>query len=412
MIKFTYLEYQEAVNQSLNLAKTTQKTEFISIENCINRTFAKDIICTKNLPSFNNSAMDGFAIKASDAGKTLVVKNIIYAGQSDVGTIDEGFCSKIMTGAKTPDGADTIIPIEDTKNFDGSSVEIPENIKKGNHFRAKGEEKEEGAILFKKGEKISSSMVAILAAQGITMIEVYTKLKIAVLSTGNELKEPWENANEDQIYNSNSYGIISMLQEHGFDGNYVGVVPDNLDQSIAFLSQLQSYDVIITTGGISMGDADFVAEAFIKNGLDVAFHGINVKPGRPTLMGTMGNTMVMAMPGNPLTALVNTYLLALPIIYKMSGNLAYYHDFVYAKNKKSFKVKANRANVVLGNLHNGVFHVTRDNKYGSGMLMPIVESNAAMITLEQKGFVEEDELIKVIPFGLNLIDIQSQTYNK
>jgi molybdopterin molybdotransferase len=120
------------------------------------------------------------------------------------------------------------------------------------------------------------------------------------------------------------------------------------------------------------------------------------------MMGVMEKTYVMAMPGNPLTALVNTYLFALPVINKISGNEAFYHDFIYAKNKEAFKVKSNRANIVLGNLEEGEFTVTRQNKYGSGMLTPLLESNGIMITLEEKNHVEANEIIKVIPFGMKL----------
>lgn len=402
MKEFKYLDYKRAVKTSLESAVVTTKKELINIENGIGRVFSQDIICKKNLPSFDNSAMDGFAIRYSDAGKKLQVKKVIYAGDSFEASLGENECYKIMTGAKVPSDADTIIPIEDTVSFDGEYVEIPKNVKKGNHFRAKGEEQSLGNVIFKKGTRIDSRVIAILASQGITMIEVFAKLSIAVVSTGNELKEPWETANEDQIYNSNSYAIISMLKEHDFDATYAGVVPDNLTESITFIKQLKSYDVVITTGGISMGDADFVAEAFLQNGLDVIFHGVKVKPGRPTMMGKMNKTYVMAMPGNPLTALVNTYLLALPIIYKISGNKGYYHDFIYAKNLKEFKVRSGRANVVLGNLANGEFNVTRDNRYGSGMLTPLIESNSLMITLDEKSVVNDGELIKVIPFGIEL----------
>ena len=402
MKKLNYLDYKDAVETSLNNVSIVKKVEFIPLEDSIGRVFSKDIICKKNLPSFNNSAMDGFAFKASDSGKKLKVVTVVFAGDNSDVELNDGECCKIMTGAKVPNGADTIIPIEDTISFDSDFVQLPNDIKKGNHFRAKGEEYEEGNSIFKKGETVNSAMVAILASQGITMIEVFVKLNIAVLSTGNELKEPWENASEHQIYNSNSYAIITMLKENNFDASYLGVVPDNLDDSISFISNLKSYDVVITTGGISMGDADFVAEAFLQNGLEVFFHGVNVKPGRPTMMGKMDNTYVMAMPGNPLTALINTYLLALPIIYKMSGCSSYRYDFIYAKNTKAFKVKAKRANVVLGNLKNGEFNVTRDNKYGSGMLAPIVQSNCVMITLDDKNLVDKNEIIKVIPFGLRL----------
>ena len=411
MKKLTYLDYKNAVTSSLKNVKITENKEYVPLENAIGRILSKDINCKKNMPAFNNSAMDGFAFKSSDAGKQLKVISVIFAGDNSTIEINDGECCKIMTGAMIPLGADTIIPVEDTVTFDENYMQLPTQVRKGNHFRVKGEEYKEGVSIFNKGEIINSSMVAILASQGITMVEVFVKLKIAVLSTGNELKEPWENADEYQIYNSNSYAIVSMLQEHNFDASYIGVVPDTLKDSIQFIKNLKSYDIVITTGGISMGDADFVAEAFITNGLEVLFHGVNVKPGRPTMMGMMENTYVMAMPGNPLTALINTYLLSLPIIYKSSGATSYYHDFIYAKNTTSFKVKAKRANVVLGNLENGEFHVTQENKYGSGMLAPLTQSNCVMISLDNTDLINEDEIIKVIPFGMRLNESSSDIYN-
>ena len=411
MKKLMYLEYQEAVEKSLENVKVTQKVEYISLEKSVGRILSKDVDCKKNMPSFDNSAMDGFAFKADDAGKQLTVKSVVFAGDNSTLEISDGECCKIMTGAMIPSGADTIIPVEDTVFFDDDFMQLPEAVKKGNHFRVKGEEYQSGTSIFKKGEKIDSAKVAILASQGITMIEVFVKLNIAVLSTGNELKEPWENADEYQIYNSNSYAIVSMLKEHDFEASYIGVVPDNLEDSISYINSLKSYDVVITTGGISMGDADFVAEAFTRNGLEVLFHGVNVKPGRPTMMGMMGDTYVMAMPGNPLTALINTYLLSLPIIYKSSGASAYYHDFVYAKNNAAFKVKAKRANVVLGNLENGEFNVTQNNKYGSGMLAPLTQSNCVLITLDDKNSINENEIVQVITFGLELKTKKSNIYN-
>jgi len=411
MKKLTYLDYESAVLKSLENVKVTQKVEYISLENAIGRILSKDISCIKNMPSFDNSAMDGFAFKAKDAGKKLEVVKVVYAGDNSTLEILDGQCCKIMTGAMIPSGADTVIPVEDTISFDDNFMQLPNSVRKGNHFRVKGEEYKEGTSIFKQGEKIDSAKVAILASQGITMIEVFVQLNIAVLSTGNELKEPWENADEYQIYNSNSYAIVSMLKEHNFDAKYIGVVPDTLDDSIEFIANLKSYDIVITTGGISMGDADFVAEAFNKNGLEVFFHGVNVKPGRPTMMGMMGDTYVMAMPGNPLTALINTYLLSLPIIYKSSGASSYFHDFVYAKNNVAFKVKAKRANVVLGNLKNGEFYVTQNNKYGSGMLAPLTQSNCVVITLDDKSSIDENEIIKVIPFGLELKKEKSNIYN-
>jgi molybdopterin molybdotransferase len=406
-----YLDFKDAVSLSLDIAESTQIQETTHIQDAIGRVLGKDIFCIKNLPSFNNSAMDGFAIKASDAGKRLKVAKIILAGESHEASLKENECYKIMTGAKVPDDADTIIPIEDVIDYENNEVTIKEDVKKNSCLRFKGEEKALQDILFKKGEVVTSAMLAILASQGITMFSLYKKLNIAVVSTGNELKEPWESASEDEIYNCNSYAIISLLKEKGFAATYTGLVPDSLEKSIKFVEGLKSYDVIITTGGISMGDADFMAEAFLNNGLEIAFHGVNIKPGRPIMMGKMQKTFVMCLPGNPLTAMVNMHLFSLPVLHKMQGSLAIYHDIDVATNIKSFKTKPGRVNVVLGLYKNGGYEVTQNNKYGSGMITVLHDSNCILVTDEAKASISEQESVKVIKFNCSYLKKQVNIFN-
>ena len=406
-----YLDFKDAVSLSLDIADTTGIQEIVHIEDSIGRVLAEDIFCLKNLPSFNNSAMDGFAIKASDAGKRLKVARTILAGESVEASLKDGECYKIMTGAKVPSDADTIIPIEDVLDYENDEVTIKEEVKKNSCLRFKGEEKALEDILFNKGTVVTSAMVAILASQGITMLSLYKKLNIAVVSTGNELKEPWENASEDEIYNCNSYAIISILKEKGLDATYTGVIPDSLESSIAYVGELKSYDLIITTGGISMGDADFMAEAFQKNGLEIAFHGVNIKPGRPIMMGKMESTFVMCLPGNPLTAMVNMHLFALPVLHKMQGSKAIYHDIDIAKNIQNFKTKAGRVNVVLGFYKNGEYRVTQNNKYGSGMITVLHDSNCILVTDEATASVSEQESVKVIKFNCLYTEDQVDLFN-
>ena len=283
MIK-KYLDFEEAIKISLEMAQKNTFEEIISLENSLGRVISQDIICQKNLPSFNNSAMDGFAIKFCEATNTLLIKETIFAGQTSKKELIENECYKIMTGAKVPNDADTIVPIEDVLILE-NSIQIKKEIKKGSCLRVKGEEQKVGNILYKKGESITASMVAVLASQGMIMIKVIKKLSIAIVSTGDEIKEPWEHASEDEIYNCNSFALLCQLKEKGFDATYTGVIPDNLEESEKFIKNLKSYDVIITSGGISMGDADFVGQAFLNNGLEIFFHGVNVKPGRPIMMG-------------------------------------------------------------------------------------------------------------------------------
>ena len=406
-----YVDFNEAVESALTNASAITLKEIIGLEKALGRVFSQDVICQKNLPSFNNSAMDGFAIKASDAGSTLRVKEIIYAGEVKEASLSEGECYKIMTGAQVPSDVDTIIPIENVLKFENDEVTLPETVRKGDALRLKGEETKEGEKLFEKGEEITARTIAVLASQGIVSIEVCKKLSIAVISTGNELKEPWENASEDEIYNCNSYAIISTLQSKGFDASYIKVIPDNLDETVAFVSDLKSYDIIITSGGISMGDADFVGRAFEANGLETLFDGVNIKPGRPIMMGRMEKTFVVCLPGNPLTAMVNLYLFALPIIRKIQGHCAYHHNIESATNLGDFKTKAGRVNVVLGTLERGEFLATRGNRYGSGMITVIEESNAMLITSATSNGCTEDDRVKVIRLDGSYLQENTDIFN-
>lgn len=400
--KLNYLDFEKAQEKSLNLVNQTAYKEIIPLNEAIGRVLSKDVICVKNLPAFNNSAMDGFAIKFSDAGKTLSINKVIFAGDKGAKvepSLKENECYKIMTGAKVPFDADTIIPIENCFDVTQNSVRIPLEIKKGANLRLKGEEQKEGDVILKKGEKITSSFITLLASQGLVMVEVYKKISIAILSTGNEIKEPWEQVDDEEIYNCNSYALISLLKEKNFDATYCGVIPDNLEESKTFIKSLKNYDVIISTGGISMGDADFVGEAFLQNGLEVAFHGVNIKPGRPIMMGKMQNTVVICLPGNPLTAMVNIYLFVIPMLKKLQSETSINHGFIKAVNKKEFKTKSRRVNVVLGKVQNGDFFVTRDNKYGSGMITVLYESNAILVTNEQTSTITLNQEVKLLDFN-------------
>ncbi len=409
--KLTYLDFQVAHEKSLHIVTATKKTHILHLSEAQGKVLAEDIFCKKNLPSFNNSAMDGFALKFSDKGKTLTIKQTIYAGDKNLApNLGENECYKIMTGALVPSDADTIVPIEKC-DIQQDKVKIPINIKKYDNLRFKGEEQKKGDLLLKKGDLLDFAAISLLASQGIVMVKTYKPLNIAVLSTGNELKEPWENSDEEEIYNCNSYALISLLKANGFSADYVGVVPDNLEKTQEFIGNLTYYDVIITSGGISLGEADFMHEAFLQNGLKVAFHGVNIKPGRPTMMGVMNESLIICLPGNPLTAMVNLNLFVIPALNKMQGSKYVYHDSILAKNKEQFSVKQGRVNVVLGKLENGGFKATKNNKYGSGMISLLSISNALLLTNEQTSKIRDGQEVFVIGFDNKLVDTKSNIFN-
>ncbi len=395
MQKLTSVSLKEALESSSNLVQPNQPSHLVDLSNSLDKVLSEDIYCQKNLPAFNNSALDGFALKHTQKNRKLKIKATIYAGDSIDDELKDDECYKIMTGAKIPSCCDTIVPFEDVIEFDDKFVTIGDKVKKGNAFRIKGEELSSGEKLFDKGQLIDSSVIAMLASQGIPKVKVYKDITIAVFSTGNELKEPWEKASDDEIYNVNSSSLIALFKEFGFDAHYSGVIPDNLEETKEYFKDMLEYDVLVTTGGISMGEADFVEEALLHHGLKPLFHGINLKPGRPTMIGNINKTIVASMPGNPLAAYVNAFLILIPLLKKLQGNKDFEHKKTVAKISKDLKVKPNRTNLVLGEYKDGYFSVTRDNKYGSGMIMPFIESNALLVLGEDKEYIKKDEEIEI-----------------
>ncbi len=385
-----------ALHEALQNAPVKQETKTVMLSEALGKVLAQNLTVKKNLPSFDNSAMDGFAYAHTDAGKRVKVHSTIFAGDKPVASLKEGECYRIMTGAQVPHDADTIAPIEKCADVTQTEVTLPHDIPKGANLRKKGEETTVGKILFEKGTLLGSSEIALLASQGITAVRVVLPLKIAVVSSGNEIKEPWEEANEDQIYNANAFGITSLLRSFGFDAVYVGAIPDDYDSTVSFLSSIKSYDVILTTGGISHGDADYLYEAFVQNGLRPLFHGIRVKPGHPTMMGVMRDIFVMGMPGNPLTTMVMTHTLSVPVLFRMQGAKRVHHTPLLAKLTQTLHFRGKRTHIVLGKVENGNFTPTRGGKVGSGMLTPLCESNALAYFDENTQQADADTLIKVL----------------
>ena len=395
MAKQSSIDFLSAVEKSLSLATQTPHSEWVSIFQALGRTLAHDITCQKNLPSYNNAALDGFAFRFESLSEKMRIKRTILAGEVVSECLGEHECYKIMTGAKVPDDADTIIPFEECSLEDDTWMKPRAKVVKGNALRQKGEEAALGSLLLKKGTVLTSREMAVLASQGISMVLTYKQLNIAVFSTGNELKAPWERANEDEIYDINALSLISLLEEHGFKASYCGVIPDNLRTATRYFAAMKHYDVLVTSGGVSMGEADFVERALKANGFEAVFNGINIKPGKPTMMGIMDHTIIASMPGNPLAAYVNAFVFLIPLLKKLQGQTNFYHTRLTAINKTSFTMKSGRVNFVLGYHNDGVFEVYGNNKCGSGMVRPLQNANALWISDETDLHVNAGDTIRI-----------------
>ncbi len=397
------ISLKEAIKVILQNITPTQLTKNSFIYDSLGEILAEDVFATRNSPVFTNSAMDGFAFKHSNHKKLNIVKTIYAGDKYEDFEIKENECVRIMTGAKVPKNLDTVIPIEKCLNVTEKFIEIPE-IKKGANVRKKGEEYSRGELLLKKGEEITPEMTALFATQGIINVKTYKKPSIALLSTGNELKEPWQNADEEEIYNINSHAIKMLLKKHGFNAEIFGIIPDSLEKSIKFIKNLKKFDVIITSGGISFGDADFVYRAFKANGLNEFFHGIRLKPGRPTMAGKMDDTYVFALPGNPISSYLNAFCLVIPALRKLSGAEKYYFNSVNAVNFSQFKTNPKKAHTALGYYKNATWEVYSSYKYGSGMISALFNSNSIAVIDEGKGEIKEKETLKIIPFECDFTD--------
>lgn len=349
-----------------------RQSEFISIDNAVLRRLAVDVIASKNLPSFDNSAMDGYAINFADKDMPLSVAGTILAGEVGDEILQKGSCFKIMTGAKIPKNADTIVPFEDSIIEDEKLIVSPK-IKQFNAYRYKAEEVKAGEILLKKGEILTAAKIMLLAAQGIFCVEVFKEPKIGIFSSGDEIVEPWQKANEEQIYNANATGLQALLLSFGFKSSYKGIIRDDLNATIDKISNDDS-DILICSGGASAGEADYMKTALLSLGFVEIFGFLNMRPGRPTKAFVKDKKIIFILPGNPMAAFVVAFLLVVPFL-KQEQNLK-----IKAKINQDLKVKSGRANLVLGCLSGDEFLVTDSNKYGSGMITPLVKSNALYIT--------------------------------
>ncbi|MCK4875100.1 MAG: molybdopterin molybdotransferase MoeA [Sulfurimonas sp.] len=383
---------------------TTKKSlKILPIEQVLGMVLAEDIVASHNLPPYDNSAMDGYAVKVNGAGKLVKVTHTIFAGDDSKEVLECGFGIKIMTGAKIPYGTGCIVPIEDVNlvNSNESSQDtevniiLPDNLEKNRHIRFCGEDIKSGDQLLSDGEKLHAHHITLLASQGISHVKVYKKPKIAIFASGNELKMHFENVESYQLYNTNTPTFFSRALELGCEVDFIGTAHDSLEDIHLHIKSAMNSDLIITSGGVSVGDADFTKEAFGAFGCKTFFDKIEIKPGKPTTFGKVGDTLVLNLPGNPLAAALNFELFGQSIILALSGNKSKYLKAIHTKMKSDYKLKFGRRTLVPGFFDGSSFEPYK--KFAPGMISPLATSNAYIIVDEDCGFIEKDSDIKIIP---------------
>ena len=379
----------ETLKELENEIKPLEEYEIISLENACKRILTEDIYAQKNLPSFDNAALDGYAFNYDDINEPLSVKGSILAGDKNAYELGKNETFRIMTGAIMPKNADTILMIED-EFLQNEKLIIKNPPKRYNAYRFKGEEVKFGELLLKKGLKIKPSHIALLASQGIYKIKVARKLSVGIFSSGNELYEPWQNCDEKSIYNANALPLMTMFE----NTTYLGIIKDDFESTKKALKS-PGYDILISSGGASVGEADFMQKALFELGFKPIFTGLKARPAKPTKLFKRGQNLVLILPGNPMSAFLSAFVFGKKILNLLSGNLEIPISFE-AKMGMDLKLKGGRNNFVLGNLQDEIFMPFNENKFGSGMILPLVNSNFLFISDENSTQIKKGDKIKIL----------------
>ena len=272
------------------------------------------------MPPFNRSAVDGYACHRIDLSNELEVVEVISAGKEPLKIVGKNQCSKIMTGAIVPEGCDIVIMVEDSENLPSGNVRFNSQPLKTN-ISYKGEDVKTGEKVLLNGKLIRPQDIAVLASAGHANVCVKMAPKVGVLSTGDELVEPSAFPGISQIRNSNSYQLLAQVRRAGGDGNYYGIAPDSEDITFEMVQKaINENDIILLTGGVSMGDFDFVPAVLKRAGVEILFDKVNVQPGKPTTFGTHKKAIVFGLPGNPVSSFIQFETLVRPLINMMMGH--------------------------------------------------------------------------------------------
>ncbi|MFW6117549.1 MAG: gephyrin-like molybdotransferase Glp [Thermoproteota archaeon] len=317
------ISYSEALQKILETIPPTSHTETIPISQGVNRILAQDIVADTAVPPFDRAAMDGYAVQAKDTfgasqrnPKTLKLTEVLHAGPSQDKVLSEGECIQVATGAPLPQGADAVVMVEFTQR-DEDDIQIFKPVYPGANIAPKGEDIQIGQVVLKAGKQLSPAKMGALAALGKKRVKVYLKPRIAVVPTGTEIQELGKPLARGQIYDVNSYTLSAVAYQNGGIPTRLKAVPDDIDKLRETIQKLLDHDMIVFSGGSSVGERDLLTKLISQLGT-ILFHGIQIKPGKPTLFATVEGTPVFGMPGYPTSCLLNAYLFLVPALRQMA----------------------------------------------------------------------------------------------
>jgi molybdopterin molybdotransferase len=396
-----------AVNEFLaRLVEPVRQCNEAGIFDALDRVLAQDLVSPMSVPPHDNSAMDGYAFDGSqlrpDAPLELEVVGTALAGSAWQGALSAGQCVKIMTGAIMPAGLDTVVPQEFTQGSGQDRVRIPANVlRPGDNRRLKGEDLRQGEPALRRGERLTPAACGLVASLGIGSVSVVRRLRVAYFSTGDEILSLGEPPREGAVYDSNRYTVFGLLKRLGCEVVDLGVVRDEPALlEAAFRQAAGAADAIITSGGVSVGEADYT-KAMMKKLGDVAFWKIAMRPGRPMAVGRIGPAILFGLPGNPVAVMVTFLAFVRPALMRMMGCAQAQPPLLRARSEEPIRKKAGRTEYQRGivtTASDGTPQVRTTGNQGSGVLSSMVQANGLIVLHHAQGNVAAGDEVDVMMF--------------
>jgi molybdopterin molybdotransferase len=366
-----------AASQPLGLEK-------IGLLEALGRVLGEDIIASRDNPPWDNSAMDGFAVRAEDIRQehaitkpaVLTIIEDVPAGKVATKAVGPGQAIRIMTGAPVPKGADTVVKVEETE-ASGNQVRIFKHEPRGANIRPQGEDVKKGDCIIPRGTRLRPAEIGMLAILARSFVLVHQRPRVAILSTGDELADLDERFDEDKIINSNSYGLAAAVQEAGGIPILLGIAKDEPAALKSKIAHGLNADVLVLSGGVSMGDYDFTKAVFKELGAEMNFWKLAIRPGQPLAFGKIQGKLAFGLPGNPVSSMVTFEQLVRPAMLKLSGQRHYGRPVVQALFQEKFSKRNDRRHFLRGILsrEEGQFKVRTTGDQGSGILTSMVKAN-------------------------------------
>lgn len=393
----------DALEKMFAAAAPLIRIEEVALEQAMGRVLAEDIHSAIDLPLFNNSSMDGYAVRAAEVktGQKMAIAGKAFAGVPFDGDIPAGACVRIMTGAPLPEGLDAII-MQEEANADGDQVSFNVEVEPGYFVRHRGSELKQGQKVLSKGTRIGAAEVGVLATVGHASIKVNQPITVALFSTGDELKPVGDDLQPGQIFDSNRHALRSMLTEMDAKVIDLGVIPDDLEQvRAAFHKADELADVVITSGGVSVGEADFIKIVLDEMG-QVNFWKLAIKPGKPFAFGKLPNSWFCGLPGNPVSSMVTCYQLVAPMITHLSGQTPKPAITLSATLTDQIRKKSGRQEYqrgVLSRNADGSLQVETTGAQGSDMTTSMSRANCFIVLPWDNEGVQPGDTVVVEPFN-------------